>query len=81
MEVAKGVRKAVAKFNQTHPQTQIHEIWNWVQPTEDNYTGSMHLLYEGALLAVLVVWWFLRDNRATLVSAAACRSPSFRPLA
>ncbi|KPC52565.1 efflux RND transporter permease subunit [Amantichitinum ursilacus] len=71
VEVAKGVRKAVAKFNQTHPQTQIHEIWNWVQPTEDNYTGSMHLLYEGALLAVLVVWWFLRDNRATLVSAAA----------
>jgi multidrug efflux pump subunit AcrB len=31
----------------------------------------MELLYEGALLAVLVVWWFLRDWRATLVAAAA----------
>lgn len=31
----------------------------------------MHLLYEGALLAILVVWWFLRDWRATLVSAVA----------
>ena len=31
----------------------------------------MELLYEGALLAVLVVWWFLRDWRSTLVAAAA----------
>jgi multidrug efflux pump subunit AcrB len=31
----------------------------------------MELLYEGAILAVLVVWWFLRDWRATLVAAAA----------
>ncbi len=31
----------------------------------------MHLLYEGAFLAILVVWWFLRDWRATLISATA----------
>ncbi len=31
----------------------------------------MSMLYEGALLAVLVVWAFLRDWRATLVAAAA----------
>ena len=31
----------------------------------------MHLLYEGAILAVIVVWYFLRDWRATIVSAAA----------
>jgi multidrug efflux pump subunit AcrB len=35
------------------------------------YDGSMHLLYEGALLAVVVVWLFLRDWRATFVSAVA----------
>src|SRR5205085_1630151 len=29
------------------------------------------MLYEGAILAVLVVWWFLRDWRATIVAAAA----------
>ena len=40
-------------------------------PVEENFDGSMELLYEGALLAVLVVWWFLRDWRATLVAAAA----------
>jgi multidrug efflux pump subunit AcrB len=37
----------------------------------DNYEGSLHLLVEGAMLAVLVVFLFLRDWRATLVSAAA----------
>ena len=31
----------------------------------------MMLLYEGALLAVLVVWLFLRDWRATFVAATA----------
>eukprot|EP01032_Pedospumella_encystans_P014699 gene14700-16862_t len=40
-------------------------------PVEENFDGSMELLYEGALLAVLVVWWFLRDWRATLVAAGA----------
>ena len=38
---------------------------------QENFDGSMHLLYEGAILAVLVVWWFLRDGRATFVAAAA----------
>ncbi|MWT46745.1 MMPL family transporter, partial [Escherichia coli] len=35
------------------------------------YTASMHALYEGAILAVIVVWLFLRDWRATFVSAVA----------
>ena len=34
---------------------------------EEEYDGSLHLLYEGAILAVLVVWLFLRDWRATFV--------------
>ena len=38
---------------------------------EEEYDGSLHLLYEGAILAVLVVWLFLRDWRATFVSAVA----------
>ena len=31
----------------------------------------MGALYEGALLAILVVWLFLRDWRATFISAVA----------
>jgi multidrug efflux pump subunit AcrB len=38
---------------------------------EEEFDASMQLLYEGAILAVLVVWLFLRDVRATVVSAVA----------
>ena len=37
----------------------------------ESYVSSMEMLFEGALLAVLVVWVFLRDWRATIISAAA----------
>lgn len=69
--VAKDVRTALAQFRQQHPQVEIVEAFNMVKPVEDNYEGSMHLLYEGALLAILVVWWFLRDWRATIIAAVA----------
>ena len=36
-----------------------------------NYTAAMETLFEGAILAVLVVLIFLRDWRATLISAIA----------
>ncbi|MBO3703789.1 MAG: efflux RND transporter permease subunit [Candidatus Accumulibacter sp.] len=69
--VADAVRKAVAQLQAKHPQVLIEEAFNTVAPVQDNFDGSMELLYEGAFLAILVVWWFLRDWRATLVSAAA----------
>jgi multidrug efflux pump subunit AcrB len=69
--VAEAVRQAVVKLQAKHPQVQIEEAFNTVAPVQDNFDGSMELLYEGAFLAILVVWWFLRDWRATLVSAAA----------
>ncbi|MFA5984029.1 MAG: efflux RND transporter permease subunit [Methylococcaceae bacterium] len=69
--VATAVRAALAGFSAEHPQVQIREAFNTTQPVEDNFTGSMHLLYEGALLAVVVVFLFLRDWRATLVAAVA----------
>ena len=69
--VAENVRAAVAQFAASHPQAGIAEAYNTVEPVEENYRGSMQLLVEGAILAVLVVWGFLRDKRATLVSATA----------
>jgi multidrug efflux pump subunit AcrB len=71
VSVANGVREAVARFQAAHPEVTITEASNTVQPIEDNYHGSMGLLFEGAILAVLVVWWFLRDGRATFLSAVA----------
>ena len=69
--VAREVRAAVKAFGLAHPEVVLAEVSTTVTPIEDNYTGSMELLLEGALLAVLVVWWFLRDWRSTLVAAAA----------
>jgi len=71
VEVADAVRRAVQRFQAEHPQVHIKEAFNTTAPVEDNYQGSMHLLYEGAALAILVVFWFLRDWRATLVAATA----------
>ncbi len=69
--VVEAVRAAVQKFAVTHPQVKITEAYNNIERIKANYTGSMHLLYEGAALAILVVFLFLGSWRATLVSAAA----------
>ncbi len=71
LEVAEQVRAALARLQAAHPDIEITEAFNFVDPVVENYEGSMKLLIEGALLAVLVVWLFLRDGRATLISAAA----------
>ena len=71
IDVAEGVRAAVAQLRTTHPDVTFTEAFNFVDPVQENFDGSMTLLYEGALLAVLVVWLFLRDWRATIVSATA----------
>jgi multidrug efflux pump subunit AcrB len=71
IDVTDGVRAALEKLKAAHPEIEVVEAFNFVDPVAENYEGSMHLLYEGAALAVLVVWLFLRDWRATLVSATA----------
>src|SRR5450830_1516238 len=71
IEVGAAVRQALAALRAERPDVEITEAFDFVAPVQDEYDGSMHLLYEGALLAVVVVWLFLRDARATLVSAVA----------
>jgi multidrug efflux pump subunit AcrB len=71
LDVAKGVRIAVAELQASNPGIVLKQVIDNARPVEENFSGSMELLYEGAFLAVLVVWWFLRDWRATLVAAAA----------
>ena len=69
--VMKGVRESLRQMQEKHPDLVVTEAFNFVTPVVDNYEGSMGLMYEGALLAVIVVWFFLRDWRATFVSATA----------
>ncbi len=72
-EVAVGrlVRQTLKDLQAQNPDLEIQEAFDFVTPVEEEYTGSLTLLYEGAILAVLVVWLFLRDWRATFVSAVA----------
>ncbi|WP_294358279.1 efflux RND transporter permease subunit [Propionivibrio sp.] len=69
--VMKGVRDSLRQMQEKHPDLVVTEAFNFVTPVVDNYEGSMGLMYEGAFLAVVVVWFFLRDWRATFVSATA----------
>lgn len=69
--VSKAVSAALETLQQTHPDLSIMPINRPVAFTIEQYDSSMHMLYEGAILAVIVVWFFLRDWRATLISAVA----------
>lgn len=71
MDVAGGVRAAIKELQAKHANVVLKEVIDNAAPVEENFDASMEMLYEGAILAVLVVLWFLRDWRATLVAAAA----------
>lgn len=69
--IAVGVTEALRKLQSTDTSLRFTKVSGTVDYTNEQFKGSMNMLYEGALLAVLVVWWFLRDWRATLISASA----------
>ncbi|MGO7988968.1 efflux RND transporter permease subunit [Rhizobium leguminosarum] len=69
--VADDVDKAIKQFASKQSNVQIEDAYSTIGPIIENYNGSMHMLYEGAILAIVVVWLFLRDWRATILSAVA----------
>jgi multidrug efflux pump subunit AcrB len=69
--IAAGVTEALQQLQAEHTSLQVTPISGSVAYTLEQFDGSMAMLYEGAILAVLVVWLFLRDWRATLVAASA----------
>ncbi len=71
VEVAEKVRARLVQLAAEHPQIAFEEINNSIKNIRSNYEAAMNSLFEGALLAVIVVWLFLRDWRATFVSAVA----------
>lgn len=71
VSVAKVVNAELDKIRVAHPEASIKMIDDTVFYTQGNYEAAIHTLLEGALLAVIVVMIFLRNWRATLISAIA----------
>ena len=70
--VARGVEATVAALRKANPAMQISVIDDTtIQNVRESYRSSMEMLIEGAALAIFVVWLFLRDWRATVISASA----------
>ncbi|WP_181708043.1 efflux RND transporter permease subunit [Chthonobacter rhizosphaerae] len=69
--VADLVAAKVQELEAANPTVGFSLIDDSVRYTYGNYESAMHTLIEGALLAVLVVFIFLRDFRATIIAAVA----------
>jgi multidrug efflux pump subunit AcrB len=66
-----SVWEELHKIEKEDQRIHFAEIENQVDYTKGQYTSAMEGLIEGAVLAVFVVFLFLRDIRATLISAVA----------
>lgn len=71
LSVKEVVEKRLAKLRSDWPDVTITPIDDAVAFTYGNYKAGMLTLIEGAVLAVIVVFLFLRDWRATLITAVA----------
>ena len=61
----------IAEIEKENPGVNFITLFNSVDYTKGQYKSSMAAMIEGALLAIVVVFLFLRDWRATVISAIA----------
>ncbi len=71
VSVAEVVNEQLDNLRNENPDVQIKLVDETVFYTYGNYESALHTLIEGAILAVLVVLAFLKNWRATLISAVA----------
>ncbi|MCS6987268.1 MAG: efflux RND transporter permease subunit [Sphingomonadaceae bacterium] len=71
VEVYRRMNAELERIRADYPQVEFVELFTSTDYTEEEYRSALTALVEGALLAVLVVWLFLRDVRATVISALA----------
>lgn len=63
--------KQIELIEKENPGVKFTTLFNSVDYTKAQYKSSMAAMIEGALLAIVVVFLFLRDWRATVISAIA----------
>jgi hydrophobe/amphiphile efflux-1 (HAE1) family protein len=69
--VAETVAAALKDVRAKNPEARIELVDDAVYFTYGNYEAAIDTLIEGAVLAVIVVFLFLRNWRATIISAVA----------
>jgi multidrug efflux pump subunit AcrB len=69
--VARAVQAELDKIRAENPAVRMTSVYTTVDHTMRTYHSAMSALVEGSMLAVVVVWLFLRNVRATLISALA----------
>ena len=66
-----AVTAEIGKIEKTYPGVKFAKISSTVDETRASFEATLHVLTEGMLLAALVVFLFLRDWRATAITAVA----------
>ena len=69
--VSADVDKTVKTIAKAHPEVELKMIDTTTTAVRGAYESTMHTLLEGAALAILVVLVFLKDVRATIITAIA----------
>ncbi len=69
--VADAAAKKIEEIRKLYPDVELQRIDNTVDYTYGVYQSTMKTLLEGAVLAIIVVFLFLRDLRATVIAAIA----------
>jgi multidrug efflux pump subunit AcrB len=71
LTVYEGAEEKLRELEERNPGVKFQLLATNANDVEDSYEQSMTTLFEGALLAVIVVFLFLRDWRATIIAAVA----------
>ena len=71
VEVMELVDAELAKLSADVGNISIEKVYDRATPVAEDYQASLRMLIEGGLLAVVVVFLFLRNIRATFVAAVA----------
>ena len=71
VQVDDAVKAKLAELEKAHPGVKFTRIFSSVEETRSAFRATQHVLLEGMILAALVVLFFLRDWRATVITAFA----------
>ena len=71
VSVYDGAVAEIKKIEKERPGIHFTRLYASVDYTKQQYSSSLASMIEGAILAVIVVFFFLRDWRATVISAIA----------